>query len=417
MGNLIGDVHECNLKNIAPRDRSALTVAERSAFFGIDSGIGIDMLKLRRTAVAEPSPPSTPPPTKKCGEYVRSGGRCTMWTKGNNFAAVVSTKPFIDVEDNAPLAAAVADNRSRGQHAIMTQRNAPLAHAWFGDKWSGDYPDGIFEWRWEDCASNAPISKDTWANENGTTGWAVITRSSNADYFPGLYKVHHCAHMPCKCSFSQTSMFGLSDTPLHLFGTHGGIGMLNAPQSRNAAEADAVAEPSPPSTPPPTKKFEEYVRSGGRWTTKEIAGMRIPNLLLSKSEKDKKSKKAKKPKKIKNAATDTINAKNNKSKGNGKSSGHMKVICVPDAAMNCGQEVQLAVEASDTIGYVKQEIFKSTGIWPTNQYVKFSGKHLSESKTLAFYNIPDGANLTYASSAAVAAAAARSRVEKRRRMV
>ena len=112
----------------------------------------------------------------------------------------------VEEEDNVQLAAAVADNRSRGQHAIVIQRNAPLTPTWIGERWSGNYPDGIFEWRWEDSPRHGP-SLDTWGNENGTTGWAIIIRSSNVDFPPGLYRVHQCAHMPCKCSFSPTSMF------------------------------------------------------------------------------------------------------------------------------------------------------------------------------------------------------------------
>jgi len=327
----------------------------------------------------------------------------------------IATAFAIEEEDNVQLAAAVADNRSRGQHAIVIQRNAPLTPTWIGERWSGNYPDGIFEWRWEDSPRHGP-SLDTWGNENGTTGWAIIIRSSNVDFPPGLYRVHQCAHMPCKCSFSPTSMFVGSSTPLHLFRLEAGISMKNVPQSRNAAEADAVAEPSPPSTPPPTKKlqcaktFEEYARSGGRFT----AGMRTPILHFSKCKKDKKSKKAETPKKIKNVATYTNNAKNkNKANGNGKGSGCMNVIAVPDAAMDGGQKIELAVEASDTIGDVKQHIFIATGIWQTNLHLIFAGKGLADGKTLAFYNIPDGSNLTYTSSAAVAAVAARRRVEKR----
>jgi hypothetical protein len=310
----------------------------------------------------------------------------------------IATAFAIEEEDNVQLAAAVADNRSRGQHAIVIQRNAPLTPTWIGERWSGNYPDGIFEWRWEDSPRHGP-SLDTWGNENGTTGWAIIIRSSNADFPPGLYRVHQCAHMPCKCSFSPTSMFVGSSTPLHLFRLEAGISMQNVPQSRNAAEADAVAEPSPPSTPD---------------AVAGPAGMRTHILHFSKCKKDKKSKKAETPKKIKNVATYTNNAKNkNKANGNGKGSGCMNVIAVPDAAMDGGQKIELAVEASDTIGDVKQHIFIATGIWQTNLHLIFAGKGLADGKTLAFYNIPDGSNLTYTSSAAVAAVAARRRVEKR----
>jgi len=311
----------------------------------------------------------------------------------------IATAFAIEEEDNVQLAAAVADNRSRGQHAIVIQRNAPLTPTWIGERWSGNYPDGIFEWRWEDSPRHGP-SLDTWGNENGTTGWAIIIRSSNVDFPPGLYRVHQCAHMPCKCSFSPTSMFVQRKlVELNLFGLEPGISMQNVPQSRNAAEADAVAEPSPPSTPD---------------AVAGPAGMRTPILHFSKCKKDKKSKKAETPKKIKNVATYTNNAKNkNKANGNGKGSGCMNVIAVPDAAMDGGQKIELAVEASDTIGDVKQHIFIATGIWQTNLHLIFAGKGLADGKTLAFYNIPDGSNLTYTSSAAVAAVAARRRVEKR----
>jgi hypothetical protein len=319
----------------------------------------------------------------------------------------------IEEEGNAPLAAAVADNRSRGQPKTdfadnPKPDNALLPPTWFGERWSGNYPDGIVEWKWADGARNGPISLDTWGDENGTTSWASIIRSSNADFPPGFYKVHHCAHKPCKCSFSPTSMFGLSRnepgfiTPLHLFGVDSGIGMLNVPQSRNAAEADAVAEPStpsPPSPPSPPSTILGFSKSKKGKNDKT-------------SKKDKQFKKAKKPKKIKNAATYTNNAKNkNKANDNGKGSGDMTVICVPDKAMDGGQEFQLTVEASDTIGDVKRKLFLLTSILQTNQRLGFAGKCLADNKTLAFYNIPDGAKITYISKAAVAAAAARRRVK------
>ena len=184
----------------------------------------------------------------------------------------------------------------------------------------------------------------------------------------------------------------------NLFGLEPGISMQNVPQSRNAAEADAVAEPSPPSTPD---------------AVAGPAGMRTPILHFSKCKKDKKSKKAETPKKIKNVATYTNNAKNkNKANGNGKGSGCMNVIAVPDAAMDGGQKIELAVDSSDTIGDVKQHIFRHLR-WETNLRLIFAGKGLADGKTLRFYNIPDGSNLTYTSSAAVAAVAARRRVEKR----
>ena len=298
----------------------------------------------------------------------------------------------IEEEGNAPLAAAVADNRSRGQPKTVFLGNALLPPTWFGERWSGNYPDGIVEWKWADGARNGPISLDTWGDENGTTSWASIIRSSNADFPPGFYKVHHCAHKPCKCSFSPTSMFGLSRnepgfiTPLHLFGVDSGIGMLNVPQSRNAAEADAVAEPStpsPPSPPSPPSTILGFSKSKKGKNDKT-------------SKKDKQFKKAKKPKKIKNAATDTNNAKNkNKANDNGKGSDDMTVICVSGHAMDGRQEFQLTVEASDTIGYVKRNIFLSTNIFQKNQRLRFAGKCLADSKTLAFYNIPDGAKITY----------------------
>ena len=313
----------------------------------------------------------------------------------------------IEEDDNAPLAAAVADNRSRRQPATVFLGNALLPHTWFGQRWSGNYPDGIFEWKLAHVARN--VHCGTWGNENGTFGWATIIRSSNADFPPGLYKVHHCAHMPCKCSFSPTSMFGLNGTPLHLFeidsGIDSGISMQNVPQSRNAAEADAVAEPSPPS-PPSTHPPAILPILGFSKSKKDKKD--------KKSKKDKQSKKAKTQKKIKNAATDTNNAKNkNKANDNGKGSGGMNVTCVPDASMEGGQEIQLAVEASDTIGKVKHDIFILTGIWPRNLVLIFAGKGLVDIKTLAFYNITYGAKITYTSRAAVAAMEARRRVENR----
>ena len=150
----------------------------------------------------------------------------------------IATAFAIEEEDNVQLAAAVADNRSRGQHAIVIQRNAPLTPTWIGERWSGNYPDGIFEWRWEDSPRHGP-SLDTWGNENGTTGWAIIIRSSYVDFPPGLYRVHQCAHMPCKCSFSPTSMFVQRKlVELNLFGLEPGISMQNVPQSRNNANKE-----------------------------------------------------------------------------------------------------------------------------------------------------------------------------------
>jgi hypothetical protein len=49
----------------------------------------------------------------------------------------IATAFAIEEEDNVQLAAAVADNRSRGQHAIVIQRNAPLTPTWIGERWSG----------------------------------------------------------------------------------------------------------------------------------------------------------------------------------------------------------------------------------------------------------------------------------------
>ena len=157
--------------------------------------------------------------------------------------------------------------------------------------------------------------------------------------------------------------------------------------------------------PVSAKTNEKYVRSGGRLTANEIAAMKEPILPLSKSKKDKKSKndkkskKAKKPKKIKNAAKDTNNAKNkNKANGNGNGLRGMNVIFVPWAGMDGGQEFQLAVNASETICDVKRKIFTLTGIWLKNLRVTFAGKGLADGKTLAFYNIQDGAKLTYYST-------------------
>jgi hypothetical protein len=47
----------------------------------------------------------------------------------------------IEEDDNAPLAAAVADNRSRRQPATVFLGNALLPPTWFGQRWSGNYPD------------------------------------------------------------------------------------------------------------------------------------------------------------------------------------------------------------------------------------------------------------------------------------
>ena len=174
-------------------------------------------------------------------------------------------------------ATAVADipkNRSRGQ----------FAPTWFGDKWSGHYPGGLFEWKWA-LGGGGSLPDAKWGGECGTNGEATIIRSSNADFPPGLHLVHHCAHKPCK-SNDLLSMLGITHAPLHLFGIGNGIdsciGMRNVPQSRNAAEAAAVsaavAGPSPPSPPSPPSRLRLYQpqsrnRRGGRLTAKEIAVM------------------------------------------------------------------------------------------------------------------------------------------------
>ena len=88
----------------------------------------------------------------------------------------------------------------------------------------------------------------------------------------------------------------------------------------------------------------------------------------------------------------------------------MNVIAVPDAAMDGGQKIELAVDSSDTIGDVKQHIFRHLR-WETNLRLIFAGKGLADGKTLRFYNIPDGSNLTYTSSAAVCAKLARRRFQ------
>jgi hypothetical protein len=192
---------------------------------------------------------------------------------------------------------------------------------------------------------------------------------------------------------------------LNLFGLEPGISMQNVPQSRNAAEADAVAEPSPPSTPAPPSQFQWF--SGGRFT----AGT------FKKSKKDKKSKKAEKPKKIKNAATYTGSGSMNKSRIGQRYKrqgiGCMNVIVVPDAAMDGGQRIELAVDSTDTISDVKQQIFRHLR-WETNLRLTFAGKYLADDKTLAFCNITDGSTLTYRSRAAVVAKLARLRVTKNR---
>ena len=138
--------------------------------------------------------------------------------------------------DNMQILAEFAKSRSRGQHAIEQEDDAPLAPTWFGERWSGNYPGGIFQWKWAD--GSAWASLDTFGNENGITGWTTIIRSSNEDFPPGLYRVHHCVRMPCKCSFSPTNCTPLQ---LHLFCIGSGISIRNVPQSRIAAEAAACA--------------------------------------------------------------------------------------------------------------------------------------------------------------------------------
>ena len=322
--------------------------------------------------------------------------------------------------DNMAKITVFVEIRSRGPHANEQEGDAPLAPAWFGEKWSGSYPGGLFQWKWAELGG----SNFQWGSENGTSGWATIIRSSNADYPPGVYRIHHCAHAPCKCRVTFHAMdfhgypIAWCRTQLHLFGVDSGIATLNVPQLRNAAKAaDASAAvagpspPSPPSPPAPTRKTpEEYVRSGGRLTAKEIAVMKIgsPILQLSKSKKDKtdkksnkdnRSKKAKKPKKVKYDGikkTDEKPKKDNKPK---KGNCH-GIHCVPGhvlAAENglWGQAFYVDVEDSTTIDDVKHKIFLWTGVRITSQRLIFAGRVLADDKTLAFYNIPDEAMLTY----------------------
>ena len=343
--------------------------------------------------------------------------------------------------DNVPIAAAFAKSsktpicafakgRSRGQHANEQDDDALCGKNWFGKNWSRNYPEGLFEWKWVDGGG----SLDTWGNANGTMGWATIIRSSSADYVPGMYRVHHCAHMPCPCLASMPShasawMFGLSEgIPLHLFTIDPGIAMLNVPQSRNAAEAgdvsSAVAGPSPPSPTAPTRKRktpEEYVRSGGRLTANEIAVKKMgsPILQLSKSKKDKTDKKSNKDTKNKKDKKGKNDKKYEKAKKTekGRKDFAMTLTIKPgidyDYDIACQKEestMTLQVSGFDTIGEVKRMIedmrrlegrppaIYSNRVGLADAYTLsfIFGKQwgFADANTLMFYNIPGRAHLS-----------------------
>jgi hypothetical protein len=305
-----------------------------------------------------------------------------------------------------------------------------LGTTYYDHKWSGLYPMGLFQWKW----AAVPQRYSKRSDKNGSFGLANIILSSTSEFPPGMHLVHHCAHKQCKEFASwAASTVGVMGAPLHLFGIDSGIAVRNVhqnvPQSRNAAEnadiralfwkcdAAAVAGaawPIGPKRKTPEvddwKTPEVYCCSGGRLTAKEIAVMKMDeDLQLAKSKKDKKdekskndkkSKKAKKPKKIKNAAKDTNNAKNKK---NAKGNCH-GIMCVPGKVLPnwrslWGQEFWVAAEDSNTIGDVKHKIFVATGVHTTSQRLIFAGRVLADDKTLAFYNIPDKAKLTYQDTA------------------
>jgi len=181
----------------------------------------------------------------------------------------------------------IPENCRRALSTLVGNRHAvaqALGTTYYDRKWSGNYPLGIFQWKWADV----PQRWNKKCDKNGRTGLANIILSSTSEFPPGLHKVHYCAHKPCKeIASSAASLLGVRGAPLHLFAIDSGIAMRNVPQSRNASEAaaisalfPAVAEPSPPSPPAPKRKVfvcndgktvtaEEYVRSGGRLTAKK----------------------------------------------------------------------------------------------------------------------------------------------------
>ena len=143
-----------------------------------------------------------------------------------------------------------------------------LGTTYYDRKWSGNYPLGIFQWKWADF----PHGWKQRGDKNGTTGLGHIIMSSTSEHPPGLHKVHLCAHKPCtEIASSMASLVGVRGAPLHLFAIDSGIAMRNVPQSRNASEAAAisaaVAEPSPPSPPAPKRKV--FVCNDGKAVTAE----------------------------------------------------------------------------------------------------------------------------------------------------
>ena len=72
---------------------------------------------------------------------------------------------------------------------------------------------GQYEMTWDP----QPLSRKT-KNANGTYGWAIVRRSSNAVYGCGTrLRIHLCAHNPCKFTQERSHRIGCEHcTPVHM---------------------------------------------------------------------------------------------------------------------------------------------------------------------------------------------------------
>ena len=82
--------------------------------------------------------------------------------------------------------------------------------AMFGEA-SDASDEGQYQWEWDPAAPNRVT-----ANKNGTTGWGIILRSTNANHKAGsLLRIHICTHQPCLARYPP-SKYGLLPQPVHM---------------------------------------------------------------------------------------------------------------------------------------------------------------------------------------------------------
>ena len=76
---------------------------------------------------------------------------------------------------------------------------------------SSDAKDGgHYEFQWH-CQWGGPKT-----NDNGTSGWAKIVKSTNALHPPdAICRIHLCAHNPCQAVWPATK-YGPLGPPMHL---------------------------------------------------------------------------------------------------------------------------------------------------------------------------------------------------------